>query len=65
MTEGDIAAVRQCLKTVRCERYFNAIVTRVLPDKWPPMNKADQLFLRATRLGCYLGGRVLLAGIAS
>jgi len=61
MTEHDLAKVRALLR-VDDERYFNAIVTRLLPDKWETLNKIDQILLRALPVGKFIGGRALISG---
>lgn len=61
-TERDIEAIKGSLGRIHDERYFNAIVTRLLPDKWTVMNKIDQMLLRVLPVGRFIGGRALLAG---
>lgn len=63
LTELDMAAITRPLD-VHMRRYYNFIVTRLIPDKWDWAAKADRLLLKALP-GSLLAGRVLLAGRCS
>lgn len=63
MTERDIALVRAILPTLAMSKYFNVVVTRLLPEKWRPVLMADRLLLAALHpLGRFIAGRTLFAG---
>lgn len=60
LTEADVALITRNLTVQRAE-HFNFLVTRIVPDRYDWMLKADRLALRVMgRLARYLSGRVLL-----
>jgi ubiquinone/menaquinone biosynthesis C-methylase UbiE len=62
LTERDIAAISGALDKPR-SRYFNFIVTRLIPDRWIWASKVDRVALMAAwKLGRYLAGRILMVG---
>ena len=62
LTQHDVAMVMAALHPPELKRYFNFIATRLLPDRWDIVGKADQILLRMLRpFAPILAGRILLA----
>lgn len=60
LSEGDLALITAPLEAPSMRKFFNFIVTRVIPDRIEPAAKLDRLLLRAVGgLGAILAGRVL------
>ncbi len=63
MTEHDIGLVREILPELTMSKYFNFVVTRILPERWQPVLQADRLLLKLLHpLGRFIAGRTLFAG---
>jgi ubiquinone/menaquinone biosynthesis C-methylase UbiE len=64
LNDRDIAMVRAYLAGIDLEKYFNAVVTRIIPEKIPLFSKLDRLLLMALGAwgGRFLAGRILLVG---
>jgi ubiquinone/menaquinone biosynthesis C-methylase UbiE len=63
MTERDIAQLKTYLHDIQHHKYFNFIVTRLLPDKFPMFNKLDRILMMALGpLGYFVAGRIVIAG---
>lgn len=64
LTERDVELVQQVLDNVHHVRYFNFIVTRLIPDRLSTLlNKMDWIMLRtAGGLGKYIAGRIVFVG---
>lgn len=61
LNESEISAVLENLSATT--RYFNFLVTRVIPDKWSAMAKVDRALLMALKpFARYLAGRALIVG---
>ena len=62
LSEHDLEKVTTLLQPLQLEEYFNFLVTRILPDRYEFLAKADRLLLRLLRpMASLLAGRVLLA----
>lgn len=62
LTENDLDLVRMHLQEPVFFRYFNFIVTRILPDRIDLFAKMDQILLRILRpIGHLIAGRVLFS----
>lgn len=62
LNESDIRKITKHLGRVEFARYFNCIVTRLIPDRYVFTAKLDQLLLRALRpLAPLLAGRLLFS----
>ncbi len=60
LTERDLAQVFAPLHAVRTIRYYNFIVTRLVPDRYVFMAKVDRVLMMLLKpLGRFLAGRVL------
>jgi ubiquinone/menaquinone biosynthesis C-methylase UbiE len=63
MSEHDIALVTSRFSSLEKRKYFNWIVTRLIPDKFPILNKLDRVGLVLLGpLGRFLAGRIVLVG---
>jgi len=63
LTEKDIALITRPIEKFYTKKYFNFLVTRIIPDKCDVVNKLDRLLLiLAGPIAPWLSGRVLLAG---
>jgi ubiquinone/menaquinone biosynthesis C-methylase UbiE len=63
MSEADIATVKAHLSAITYRKYFNFLVTRILPEKHVLISKIDRLLLiLAGPLGRILAGRIVFAG---
>ena len=61
LTESALVTSR--LARVDLEKHFNMVVTRLVPDRFDMLARADRLAMMALRpIGRHLAGRVLLAG---
>jgi ubiquinone/menaquinone biosynthesis C-methylase UbiE len=61
LNERDLDEIKQHLRRPLAEKYFNFLVTRIIPEKFTFLAKMDRLFLGAgTLLGRLLAGRILL-----
>lgn len=64
MSQRDVAKVIAKLSGVRLRRYFNFVVTRLVPDKSALFNKLDRIALMALGpIGYFVAGRIVLVGI--
>jgi ubiquinone/menaquinone biosynthesis C-methylase UbiE len=62
LDEHDLAAVHAHMQSPRFEQHFNFLVTRVVPDRFDVIAKADRLLMKALRpWGHLLAGRIMLA----
>ena len=62
LDERDLAAIRAHLHVPRFEQHFYFLVTRVVPDRYDGVAKADRLLMKALRpWGHLLAGRIMLA----
>jgi len=62
-TGSDLALVRARLARVDVGKHFDMVVTRLVPDRFDMLARADRLAMMALRpIGRHLAGRVLLAG---
>jgi ubiquinone/menaquinone biosynthesis C-methylase UbiE len=63
MSEHDVAQVTAQLSRVQSRRFYNLLVTRLLPDTSNTIEKLDRIALMILGpLGSFLAGRVLLVG---
>jgi ubiquinone/menaquinone biosynthesis C-methylase UbiE len=64
MSERDVAEVTARMSHVQDRRYYNAIVTRLVPDRFRILNILDRIMLMCLGpLGRIMAGRVVLVGI--
>jgi ubiquinone/menaquinone biosynthesis C-methylase UbiE len=64
MSERDVSTVTSNLSCVQIRRYFNFIVTRLIPDKFATLSKLDRIALTVLGpVGHYLAGRIVLVGV--
>ncbi len=62
LDERDLAAIHAHLQAPRFEQHFNFLVTRVVPDRYDSVARADRLLMKALRpWGHLLAGRIMLA----
>lgn len=63
LDEFDLTQIMGSLEPCRFVKYFNFLVTRVIPDRFETIAKADRLLLRSVHpIAHLLAGRVLLSG---
>jgi hypothetical protein len=63
MTERDVARMRSQIGDIAYQRYFNFLVTRIVPDRFSGLNKLDRIALIVLGpLGHFLAGRIAFAG---
>lgn len=63
LTELDIQAIKMPLQDTQLEKYFNFLVTRILPDRYTALAKVDRMLLIMLKpLGRLLAGRILFSG---
>jgi ubiquinone/menaquinone biosynthesis C-methylase UbiE len=63
MTQKDIAHVKSCLINVRHQKYFNFIVTRLIPDRYDIFAKVDRMILILLGwFGYVVAGRIVFVG---
>lgn len=63
LNEHDIDVITQGLSTVSYRRYFNFMVTRLIPDEFEFLNKIDYWITTAFGyMGKYVAGRIIIAG---
>ncbi|MGE0827296.1 MAG: class I SAM-dependent methyltransferase [Candidatus Binatia bacterium] len=63
LTERDIRAITKSLHSLEFKKYFNFIVTRLVPDRYESLAKIDRILLMILKPVAYLlAGRVLLSG---
>jgi ubiquinone/menaquinone biosynthesis C-methylase UbiE len=63
MTERDVAEVRSHFGTLQYCKYFNFLVTRIVPDRFRSLNKLDRIALKLLGpLGYFLAGRIVFVG---
>jgi len=61
LNERDLDEIERYLGRALSEQYFNFLVTRIIPERFTLLAKADRLLLVAARfLGRFLAGRILL-----
>lgn len=64
MSERDVANVTARMSSVRDRRFYNAIVTRLVPDRFRIINILDRIMLMCLGpLGGIMAGRMVLVGI--
>ncbi len=62
LTERDVDSITASLQPVRFRKYFNFLVTRIVPDRFEGLSKLDRCLLAvAGPLGRVLAGRVLFS----
>jgi len=63
MTEKDIALVKSHVPAFSYHKYFNFVVTRIVPDNYLVLNKVDRLVLKMLGpIGYYIAGRIAFVG---
>lgn len=63
LTELDIQMVSKPLQPLEFKTYFNFLVTRIVPDRYPILSKIDRvLLIILTPIAHLLAGRVILSG---
>lgn len=63
LTEIDIRLIEKPLQSLEFKTYFNFLVTRILPDRYPILAKIDRVLLRILKpIAPFLAGRVLFSG---
>lgn len=63
LTEQDIQAITKSLDTLVFKRYFNFLVTRIIPDRYEIFSKVDRILLIVLKpIGHLLAGRILFSG---
>ena len=61
LSETDLAEIKRSLRGVEIEKFFNFLVTRIVPDRFDSLCRADRAVLRLVGpMGGLLAGRVLL-----
>lgn len=64
LTEKDISLFLSSMLEIEIKKYFNLIVTRIIPDKYLVLRKFDRLLLILfSPISYVLGGRVLVGGV--
>lgn len=64
LTERDVASIMRHLRDLQYHKYFNFVVTRLVPNTAPIVNKADYLALRTLGpLGRFVAGRISIVGV--
>ncbi len=64
LTEKEVEQLVSLMSRIEEKKYFNAFVTRVIPDNFPIISKLDQVVLRIlSPLASLLGSRVLIGGV--
>ena len=62
LSETDIRLITAPMR-ISMRRYFNFVVTRILPDRWTALCAIDRLALMTLGpIGTWLSGRILMAG---
>ena len=63
LTELDIQAITKSLQTLEFKKYFNFLVTRIVPDRYETLSKIDRaLLIMLKPLAHLLAGRILFSG---
>ncbi len=63
LTEQDIQKIVKPLRKVVFKKYFNFLVTRIIPDRYDYFSKIDRLLLILLRpIAPFLAGRILFSG---
>lgn len=63
LSERDIGSIKRSLKLVEKTNYFNFLVTRIVPDRFTLVAKADRIFLIGLKpIAHYLAGRIFFTG---
>ncbi len=63
LTEEDIELITQPIDHFQIKKYFNFLVTRIIPDEYEAANKLDRFFLMLIGpIASWLSGRILFAG---
>lgn len=66
LTELDIQVIMKSLETLTMKKYFNFLVTRIVPDTYVSLSKFDRFLLIVLKpLAHLLAGRILFAGIVT
>lgn len=64
LTEIEVNQISSRLSSIETRSYFNAFVTRIVPEKYTWMSKIDRLLLRVSNpVAQLLGSRVLMGGV--
>ena len=62
LSESDLEEIGKSLQTRIFSKYFNFLVTRIVPDRYDSVSKIDNIILRILRpIGYLLAGRVLFS----
>ena len=63
LSERDIAQISKPLGTILVKKYFNFVVTRIVPDRYDWVCRIDRVMMMVLKpIAGFLAGRVLLAG---
>jgi ubiquinone/menaquinone biosynthesis C-methylase UbiE len=66
LSELDLKEIIAPLQSIEFEKHFNFVVTRIIPDKYEFLNKADRMLLLVLKpFGRLLAGRVLFSARVS
>lgn len=66
LSEHDLTEITRHLQSLKFEKHFNFLVTRIIPDRFAFFAKVDCLLLRLLRpFGRFLAGRVLFSACVS
>lgn len=66
LTEKEVNVLTESMGEVEIKKYFNAIVTRIIPEKFVVLSQADRMFLKIISPIAHLfGSRVLIGGVIS
>ncbi len=63
LSEKEVSLVKDMLDDIELHSYFNMLVHRILPDRYPFASKVDRALLKLlSPIAPFLGSRVLIAG---
>lgn len=63
LSEADVETISGYLSKITYRKYFNFVITRLIPEKYDPINKIDYRLLSLLGgAGRYVAGRVVLVG---
>jgi ubiquinone/menaquinone biosynthesis C-methylase UbiE len=64
LSERDIRLITASVSNLAFKKYFNFIVTRLIPDEYEPINKLDRMLMAVLHpIARFLAGRILFAGV--
>ena len=64
LSEKDVNSLLESIEILECRKYFNCVVTRIIPERLVLISKLDQALLRVLSVFApLLGSRVLVGGV--